>query len=368
MTRIPGYSSTYSRAMYRQIPGYPLRARRTYGVTLEDDHGRRFIDFWSSLGSVLLGYQDARVDRAIIDQLTKGITASVPPVIEEEAGEVFCSITGHERVRFCKNGSDAVEAAIRLARHLTSRSMIITEGGYHGFHSDQLAGTPGRNNGIIELARYVRHAYSPSDLLSLIADEHPAAVLIEPVTLDGIDWPLAEIRDECTKTGTLLIFDEILSGFRYRLGSARPDVQADLYCWGKTIANGMPLACITGPAVLMQHFEHDVFFSSTAATEAVSLAAMQATVTTLQEQQHDLYPRLNLFSAMLREYSPFPTIGAGPRFRFQYQGEEQERAFLGFLALANHRLLFGRDVFLTAAHTQEHIDRAIAAFQEWRET
>jgi glutamate-1-semialdehyde aminotransferase len=292
-----------------------------------------------------------------------GPLSPLPTVLEEGAAKTLCDITGWECVRWCKNGSDALEAAVRLARFLTKRKTVVTNS-YHGSHSDLVAAQPGKDGGVLdECINSLVPCRSPDDILKTLSlRDDIAAVVMEPITPEIEDWKLEGIKHTCHQKGALLIFDEIVTGFRVRCGSA-VSVQPDLACYGKAIANGWPLACVAGPERLMQTFGNWVFFSSTNAAENLSLAACIATLFYLKHK-----PRVYDFFrvATKKIVDALQGYGQGYPGRVRiFMPEAVHRHFVGFLAKKG--FLVGRDFFLMAMHTRADINRLCSAIREFVE-
>ena len=287
MTYIAGGCSTYSKTRYADVEGYPDWTFLADGAMLYTKQGP-MLDTWSALGSNILGYKNSRVQNEMAHVVHSGlINTSIPNDLEEDTAETLCTLTGWDQCRFAKNGSDVTEAAVRLARFVTGITHIITNS-YHGSHSDLLESDVTKNNGLAENPNVTQLTFTkPEDILLAVGASGPACVLVEPYhPSHGEPWPWHEIKDACEQAGSLLIFDEMITGFRSAPGgyAAVCGVKPHLACYGKALANGMPLAAICGPRELMQHFEHDVFMSGTAAAEGLSLAAANAC---LEVQQKD---------------------------------------------------------------------------------
>ncbi len=282
---VPGSSQTFSKGPTQFVPGVaPSFLVRGEGARVWDVDGNRYLDVAMALGPMILGYNDRDVNAAVCEQLKAGAVFSLPHPLEVELSEMLTAlIPCAEMVRFGKNGSDVTTGAVRLARAVTGRALIATSG-YHGWQ-DWTIGTTTRRRGVPEAVRKLTFPfeYNQLDSLKRIFAEHPgavAAVILEPV---GVEPPegrfLEAVRALTQREGALLIFDEVLTGFRFDLGGAQKHfgVIPDLACFGKAMANGLPLSALVGRRALMRHFE-EVFFSFTFGGETLSLAAAKATL------------------------------------------------------------------------------------------
>ena len=242
-----------------------------------------------ALGPVILGYAEPVVDDAVRAQLDQGITFSLSHPLEAEVAErIIALCPGVEAVRFAKSGSDAVSAAIRAARALTGRDLVLAAG-YHGWH-DWYIGSTTRDLGVPKAVADLTMTFRFGDLdhLRSVLERHPgevAAVVVEP---SGAEVPepghLQAIVDLAHEHGALAVFDEIITGFRLAPGGARQryGVVPDLSCYGKALGNGMPIAAVAGAWPTMRIFE-DVFFSGTHGGETLSLAAARAVLDTVAD-------------------------------------------------------------------------------------
>ncbi len=287
---IPLASQTFSKSVLQTVEGAaPLFLERGDGCRVWDVDGNNYIDFVLGLLPVVLGYRHPGVDAAIRAQLEKGISFSLSTELEVELAErLVRHIPCAEMVRFGKNGSDATTAAVRLARAHTGRDKIAVCG-YHGWH-DWYIGTTPRDLGVPDAVRALTDSFPFNDagaleaLLATAPDAY-AAVIMEPA---GIDDPAPEflqtVRTLCDRFGAVLIFDEIVTGFRIALGGAQAHygVAPDLASFGKALGNGMPISAIVGRRDIMVRME-DIFFSGTFGGEALSLAAALATLDALEK-------------------------------------------------------------------------------------
>lgn len=288
---IPSCTQTFSKG-YTQFPhrASPVFLERGNGSHVWDVDGNEFIDYAMALGPIILGHANPAVNRAIIDQLENGITFSLPHRLEiEVAGLLRDIIPCAEMARFGKNGSDATSGAVRAARAYTGREKIACCG-YHGWQ-DWYIGTTTRNKGVPEAVQALTLIFEYNNIESLkkLFDANRgeiAAVIMEPVgVVEPAEGFLADVRDITHENGALLIFDEIVTGFRLALGGAQEyfGVLPDLACFGKAMANGMPIAAVVGKKEIMEIFD-EIFFSFTFGGEALSLAAAKETIAQLRRE------------------------------------------------------------------------------------
>ncbi len=292
-TTIPLGSQTFSKSRTQYPVGIsPLYIDRAKGCNVWDVDGNKYIDLVSSLASITLGYGDRDVNNAVKKQFKKGVSFSLPGVLEAEVSELLVDmVPSAEMVRFGKNGSDATAAAIRLARAFTGRDHIIVCG-YHGWQ-DWYIGTTTRNKGVPETVSALSHKFVYNDIESLKTvlfslEGNIAAVIMEPM---NVEYPhlgfLEEVKHQTHNAGALLIFDETITGFRFSRGGAQElfGVTPDLSTFGKGLANGFPLSAIVGRRDVMMEMEQ-IFFSGTFGGELLSLAA--AKVVLIKHKTQDI--------------------------------------------------------------------------------
>jgi glutamate-1-semialdehyde 2,1-aminomutase/spore coat polysaccharide biosynthesis protein SpsF len=255
-----------------------------------DVDGNEFLEYSMGLGPVILGHNYPVVSEAATQQIADGVIFSLPHPLEVELAEQLVEIIPcAEMVRYGKNGSDVTSGAVRLARAYTDRD-IIACCGYHGWQ-DWYVGTTTRNKGVPQSVRELTIPFQYNDIASLerIFAENPgkvAGVIMEPV---GVEEPqddfLQKVLDIAHREGAILIFDEMLTGFRLAMGGAQEyfGVTPDLACFGKAMANGFPLSALVGRRDVMELLD-EVFFSFTFGGEAVSLAASLATIKEMREK------------------------------------------------------------------------------------
>jgi len=255
------------------------------GAYTWDVDGNKYIDYIIGLGTMTLGHNHPVVNEAIKSQLRNGISFSLPTPLEIEVAEMMQErIPSAEKVKYGKNGNDVTSAAVRLSRYYTGRKHILFCG-YHGWQ-DWYIGQTSKCGGVPECVKDLSHRFTYNDIDSvnqLIGKykDNVACIIIEPIT--ARDFPegsfLEELREIADKNNIVLIFDEIVTGFRFHKSGAQAllKVTPDLSCFGKAMANGMPLSVLVGKAEIMSNF-NDVYFSITNAGETLSLAAAKAVI------------------------------------------------------------------------------------------
>ncbi len=294
---IPLASQTFSKSHQQWVRGAaPLFLEKGSGCRVTDPDGNVYIDYLQGLMANILGYGDSDVDAAIRNQLESGVGFSLPSILESELAErLIRDIPCAEMIRYGKNGSDATTAAIRVARAYTGREKVAICG-YHGWH-DWSIGTTSRHAGVPESTRALSATFpfNDADALANILKNDPrgyAAVILEP---SGTRPPTAgfleELRRLTYQYGVLLIYDEIVTGFRMHIGGAQAyyGIAPDLAAFGKAMANGMPISAVVGRRDIMMKME-EVFFSGTFGGETLSIAAAIATIDKLHRE--NVIPRL----------------------------------------------------------------------------
>lgn len=275
---IPLGSQTFSKSRTQYPVGIsPLFIDRAKGCHVWDLDGNKYIDLVSSLASVTLGYGEPRVNAAVRKQLKKGVSFSLPGLLEAEVAEMICQLVpSAEMVRFGKNGTDATTAAVRLARAYTGKDRIVVCG-YHGWQ-DWYIGSTTRNKGVPKVTSDLTEVFKYNDLESLhkilIQKNDVACVVMEPMNVNMPNQGFLEgVRELTNKHGVILVFDETITGFRFSEGGAQElfNVTPDLSTFGKGIANGFPLSVVVGKREIMMEME-EIFFSGTFGGELLSLA------------------------------------------------------------------------------------------------
>jgi len=252
------------------------------GCRFRDSTGQVYVDWVSGWGTSLLGWGHPEIAEAIRRQLAAAPTLSLPHTLEVEVAErIVDAVPCAEMVAFGKNGSDAVTAAVRLARAATERDVVL-QFGFHGFH-DWFAVENDKIRGLPDAYRHLVHSFRYNDLDALeeLFERHAgrvAAVVMEPFRCElPRDGYLERVRDLAHRHGSLLVFDEMVTGFRVARGGAQEltGVVPDLACIGKALSNGMPLSALVGPRELMRSAD-SVGVEMGCRGETLSLAAARA--------------------------------------------------------------------------------------------
>ncbi len=318
---IPGGVNSPVRA-FRAVGGRPFFVERGAGARIWDVSGRSYLDFLGSWGPLILGHAPARVVEAVADAARRGTSYGAPTPREVEIAELISrAIPSVEMLRLVSSGTEAAMSAIRLARGATGRDAIIKfEGCYHG-HADSLLVKAGSGGATFSLpdSRGV-----PASLAALTLtlpfndleaacralearDREVAAVIVEPVAGNmGVVPPapgfLQGLRDLCARHGALLIFDEVITGFRVAYGGAQSlyGVRPDLTCLGKVIGGGLPVGAYGGRRDLMSQVAPlgGVYQAGTLSGNPLAVAAGLATLRALAEA--GVYERLEALGAQLQ--------------------------------------------------------------------
>jgi glutamate-1-semialdehyde 2,1-aminomutase len=404
---MPGGVSSPVRS-FGAVGSHPFFVARAQGATITDVDGNEYIDFVQSWGALLFGHAHPVVVEAVADAARKGTSFGTPSEVEVELARlVTAMVPGAERIRFVSSGTEAAMTALRLVRGVTGREKILKLAGcYHG-HADALLvdagsgvatlgipGSPGVPEGAV--ADTLVAPYNDLDSIRSVVEplaEDVAGIVIEPVAANmGLVLPgdgfLDGLRALADDLGALLIFDEVITGFRLGPGGAqeRFGIAADLVLLGKVVGGGLPVGAVAGSAPIMDHLAPvgPVYQAGTLSGNPVAMAAGIATLTMIRSQP-DLYANLQETSRSLAralvggaEDAGVPmtaaAIGGLVGFFFSddevtdYDGaratdaETYARFFRGMLErgiyLPPSRF---EALFVGAAHTEEHIDRVVDA-------
>lgn len=384
---------------------YPIVGQRASGSRIWDVDGNEYIDLTMGFGVHLFGNRPPFVSEVLRDELTSGVDLGPRSPVVGEVAELFCRLTGHERVAFCNSGTEAVMTAIRLARARTGRSRIaIFAGSYHG-HSDGTLAERGPSQGPLEstpvspgiplnvAADVVVLEYNSAETLQLLRTHGKefAAVLVEPVQSRHLDLQpvefLRELRQITRESGTALMFDEMITGFRVHPGGSQGlfGIQADLATYGKIVGGGMPIGVVAGRAEFLNGIdggpwqygdrsfpkEEMTFFGGTFCQHPLAMVAARAVLQRLITEGPALQQRLGQLTAdfaraaneICYEYgAPIRITHFGSQFRFTYSGNMD----LLFYHLLERGIYIWewRNCFLSAVHTPQDLAFVLNAIRE----
>lgn len=400
---IPGGVNSPVRA-FKGVGGVPVFIERGEGAYLIDVEGRRYIDYIGSWGPLILGHADARVVAAVTHALQRGMSFGAPTLLEIQLAEMIkACMPSIEKVRMVSSGTEATMTAIRLARGFTGRSKIIKfEGCYHG-HSDSLLVKAG--SGLLTLGmpsclgilpgtaeQTLVAPFNDLEQTARLFEQHAgdiAGVIVEPIAGNmGLVFPTADylqgLRALCDAHQAVLIFDEVMTGFRVALGGAQSiyQVTPDLTTLGKIIGGGMPVGAVGGRADIMNCLAPvgGVYQAGTLSGNPLAMAAGLATLTAVQEPgfYEAVGARANALIAALKEVTcelkvPFFAHAVGGMFGFFFTNQTDIKNY-DDVALSNEPLFkqfyhgmldegiyFAPSCFeagfISSVHTQADIDK-----------
>lgn len=378
---IPRGTQTMSKSPNQYVFGvHPIYLERGKGCKVQDVDGNWYIDYPCALGPIILGYNNKRTIRAVKKQLKMGITFSLMHPVEVDLAELIQEIVPcAEQVRYAKNGTDADLACVRIARSYTGKECILKpEEHYHGWGDWHAASTP-RDSGIPKCLREYIETFPYNDLDACeekLKSGKFAGLIMEPASLEKPkDGFLEGVRDLCTKYGVVLIFDEVITGFRWALGGAQEyyGVTPDIAAMGKAVANGMPLSIVVGKKEFMKEMDH-IFFSMTFGGEACSLAAAVETIKEMKEKRFEIFPHIWSQGTRLREaFNKHARLvgvdaemfGMAPRHNIRFNTDDSAGCKdLFHQEMVKRGILIGTQIYVTWAHKSKHIDKTILAIKE----
>ncbi|GAB4578965.1 MAG: glutamate-1-semialdehyde 2,1-aminomutase [Anaerolineales bacterium] len=386
---IPGGAHTYAKGddQYPELaPGFIARGQ---GCHVWDVDGNEFIEYGMGLRAVTLGHAYAPVVDAAAKAMQLGINFTRPTPFEIEAAEKFLSLIDQmEMVKFSKNGSDANDAAIRLARAYTGRDLVAVCVDHPFFSvSDWFIGMTAMNAGIPQAVRDLQVKFHYNDLASLQAlfDQYPNRIACVIMEVETATPPkpgfLQGVRDLCTRHGALLIFDEIITGFRWHNRGAQfiHQIVPDLCTFGKALGNGYSIAALAGKREFMErgglnHAQERVFLLSyTFGAESHSLAAAMAVMEVYEREDvvghlHRQGERLiRGMTEVIEEHGVQDYFGLMGKpcnlvfYTLDRQGNRSQAFRTLFLQEMIKRGVLGPSLVVSYSHSEEDIDRTIEA-------
>ena len=387
---------------------YPIVVNRSSGSRLWDVDGNEYIDITNGFGTILFGHNPEFVSAAIKAQLEHGMETGPQTPLAGEVARMVCEMTGMERAAFCSTGSEAVTAAIRVARTVTGRDRIVLfAGAYHGIFDEVLV-RPTVVNGVrrsMPIAPGIPHSMvenvvvldygSPESLQAIKAmGRELAAVLVEPVQSRRPDLQprdfLLELRRITEQTETPLIFDEVVTGFRTHPGGAQAlfGVRADIATYGKVIGGGLPIGVVAGRARYLDALDGGdwrygdpsspeagmTFFAGTFVRHPIALCAARVVLQRLQKESPELQRTLNLRTTRFverlnahaeRVRAPVRMTHFGSWFCVNFPHDlPLASLFFAYMRAKGIHTWEGRPAFLTLAHSDADLDRIFEVYRE----
>ncbi|MEG4005588.1 amino acid adenylation domain-containing protein [Microcoleus sp. Pol11C1] len=388
---------------------YPIYPQKSSGARIWDIDGNEYIDMSMGFGALLFGHSPSFIIDAIQDQVHQGIQHGPQSAMAGKAAQLVCELTGQERASFCNDGSEAVMGAIRIARAITGREKIaFFAGSYHGTLDEVLvAGVPSEEGNLRSIAiapgipqhkveQVIVLDYGNPKSLDIIRAHASelAAVLVEPIQSAKPDLQpkefLHELRQLTQETGIVLIFDEVITGFRMHHGGMQSlwNIRADITTYGKAVGGGFPIGVIAGKAAFLDALDGGFWrygdasypevevthFAGTFFKHPLVMAATLAALTHIKNSGEKLQEELTVKTTKLantlntyfeQKQLPIQVVHFGSLFRFAYSPTLNWMDLFfyhllekGIFALENRRL------FLSTAHTDADIDRMIQAVKE----
>ena len=355
----------------------PIFLQSGNGAYVKDLEGNKFLDTIMGIGPIILGYNHPNTNNAIIAQLKNGITFSLTHPLEVKLAQTLKKIIPNmDMFRFSKTGGDATSAAIRAARNFTQKNKILSSG-YHGWH-DWSAITLKKNSGIPKFNSTLikKFEYNNFEQIADNIDSNTAAVIMEPMVFE---YPknnfLKKIRKITQQKKILLIFDEMWTGFRINSGGAQKffDINADLVCYSKAIANGMPISVLAGKKNIMQSLNDKSFFYTTFGGETLSIAAAISTINFIKKDKvckkikysgENMIKNLNEIIS-LNNFNSLKVAGYGARSILNIKDDEQLllKTFI-HQEMLKSGILWNGIINLSYSHNARQLNKICSSFNK----
>jgi amino acid adenylation domain-containing protein len=384
---------------------YSVVINKSKGSRFWDIDGNEYIDAVNGFGSNMLGYQPDVIKDALIAQIEKGYEIGPQHELAGEVSKLICEFTNFDRSALCNTGSEAVLGAMRIARTVTGRSLIVAfTGSYHGIVDEVIVRGSKKHKTFPAAPGIMPEAvqnmlildYGTDETLQIIKDRahELAAVLVEPVQSRRPEFLplefLKELRTVTEESGTALIFDEVISGFRFHPGGVQAitGIKADLGTYGKVAGGGISIGIIAGKRKFMDaldggfwQFGDDsipeigvTYFAGTFVRHPLALATTKASLTYMKEQGPELQQSLNektsyiadSINAIIKRLNvPMFVAHYGSLWRVKFiEDYPYTELFFTLMRYKGIHILEGFSCFLTSAHTREDIDQIINTFEE----
>lgn len=358
---------TYSKMACRYVEEiYPKFIASGNGAFVTDIDGRTFIDYPCALGANLLGYSHPYVNERVKETIDRGILFSMPSLMEGELAEKLCHLfPSMEKVRFFKSGSEAVSAGIKIARAYTNRTLVLSSG-YHGWHDWSTPITPNRAGTPSELDHTIMEFEYDNleDLKEKLSTHQVACVVLDPYLFHEPETGYySNLIKLAHKHGALVLFDEVVTGFRWRNWSVQNHygVRPDLSAFGKSMANGFPISVIGGKSKIMKVLDKDCFVSTTFGGDLVGISAALATIKVCEDEnaQERIWESglelKQVFNSLAQGHGlEAICLGNPARLKLQFPTEVHKAVFWQECCMRG--ILFGAAQHTTLSHTDSIID------------
>lgn len=374
---IPNGTQTLSKAPDRYVNGvYPKMLKYGDGCHVEGDNGQVYNDFICGLGPIILGYNFGAVNQAVVETIRNGqVLLSLPHEKESQLAEtLYNHVPIAKKSKFFKTGSEALSAAVKVARAYTGKEKVLVCG-YHGWHdwytivNDKKAGIPKALEATVAKFKY-NDLQSLKDHFDRDGDKI-AAVILEPVIYEEPkDNFLEEVVRMAHAHEALVVFDEVVTGYRFGIGGAMShfNVLPDLACFSKAMGNGFPIAALVGQADFMNVFERDDFFvSGTFGGDLIGISAAQATSRYLSDPRYAVKEKIWKLGERLKtgfnaicealDLPDIKCVGYPCRTMFDFPSAAHKALF--WQECLKNGTLFGYANFISYAHTSTVIEHAI---------
>jgi acyl transferase domain-containing protein len=383
---------------------YSLVVDRSEGSKIWDIDGNEYLDVLNGFGAILFGHRPDFVQKAVLEQMEKGFEIGPQHVLAGEVSELICELTGHDRAALCNTGSEAVMAALRMARTVTGRSLVVSfNNSYHGTFDEVIVRGSNTKSypaaaGIMpsQVENLLVLEYGTAESLEIIRQrkDELAAVLVEPVQSRRPEFQpvefLKKVREITLESGTALIFDEVITGFRTHLRGAQGlfGIKADIGTYGKVIGGGLPIGAIAGSSTFMDALDGGywqygddsmpevgvTYFAGTFVRHPLALAAAKASLEYFKKDNgalhSDLKQKTDRIANSLDSYFrarnlPFYIAHFGSMWKLKYH-QELPYTDLIFILLREKgiHIYDGFPCYLTTKITEEDVNRIISAFKE----
>ncbi len=396
---VTGFRPAIKELIYQPV------VNRSLGSKLWDIDGNEYVDVLNGFGSNMFGHNPSFIVKALEEQLRKGYELGPQHELAGEVAKLICEFTHFDRAGFCNTGSEAVLGAMRIARTVTGRSTIISfNGSYHGINDEVILRGSKKLKSVPAAAGIMHEAvqnmlvldYGTPEALEIIRSRahEIAAVLVEPVQSRRADFRpidfLKQVRKITEQSGTLLIFDEVITGFRISQGGAQAyyGIEADLGTYGKIVGGGMPIGVIAGKKAFMDSLDGGfwqfgdnsvpeigvTYFAGTFVRHPLALAAAKASLLHMKEKGEALQQGLNTLTASLEkevnDYChqfniPFRLVHFGSLFKPKYDADMPNIDLLYcLLRFKGVHIYDGFPCFLTEGHSKEDVSFIAQQFKD----